>query len=126
SGFRVDIGVLDPKQPGRFVLGVECDGATYHNGRSARDRDRLRQEVLESLGWRLHRVWSTDWFRNPRRETDRLLAEIRTACETPKHNGTVEPRHEAKTTTTAILDSRRGDKTSEAVSPDRELPTAAV
>jgi hypothetical protein len=58
---------------------VECDGAAYHSARSARDRDRLRQEVLEGLGWRLHRIWSTDWFRNPRRESDELLAAIKAA-----------------------------------------------
>lgn len=87
SGFRIDLGVLDPDHPGRFVLGVECDGAGYHSGRSARDRDRLRQEVLEGLGWRLHRIWSTDWFRNPSREKARLLASItnalRNAADTP-------------------------------------------
>jgi very-short-patch-repair endonuclease len=79
SGFRIDLGVINPERPGRFVLGVECDGATYHSARSARDRDRLRQEVLEGLGWKLHRIWSTDWFRNPARETERLLAAIRAA-----------------------------------------------
>jgi very-short-patch-repair endonuclease len=80
SGFRIDLGVIDPTQPGRFVLGVECDGATYHSARSARDRDRLRHEVLVRLGWRLHRIWSTDWFRNPQRENARLLAAIQHAC----------------------------------------------
>ena len=80
SGFRIDLGVIDLTQPGRFVLGVECDGATYHSARSARDRDRLRHEVLVSLGWRLHRIWSTDWFRNPHREIARLLAAIQDAC----------------------------------------------
>jgi len=79
SGFRIDLGVLDPSQPGRFILGVECDGAAYHSGRSARDRDRLRQEVLERLGWRLYRIWSTDWFRNPDREMARLVAAIEEA-----------------------------------------------
>jgi very-short-patch-repair endonuclease len=79
SGFQIDLGVIDPTQPGHFVLGVECDGATYHSARSARDRDRLRHEVLASLGWRLHRIWSTDWFRNPQRETARLLTAIQHA-----------------------------------------------
>jgi hypothetical protein len=79
SSFRIDLGVIDPARPGEYVLGVECDGATYHSARSARDRDRLRQEVLEGLGWRLHRIWSTDWFRNPRRESDKLLAAIKDA-----------------------------------------------
>jgi hypothetical protein len=51
SNFRIDLGVIHPAQPGEFLLGVECDGATYHRARSARDRDRLRQEVLENLGW---------------------------------------------------------------------------
>ena len=60
AGFFIDLAVVDPERPGRYLLGVECDGATYHSARSARDRDRLRQEVLESLGWRIHRIWSTD------------------------------------------------------------------
>jgi very-short-patch-repair endonuclease len=79
SSFRIDLGVIHPARPGEYLLGVECDGATYHRARSARDRDRLRQEVLEGLGWRLHRIWSTDWFRNPAKETDRLLSAIRDA-----------------------------------------------
>jgi very-short-patch-repair endonuclease len=79
SSFRIDLGVINPVRPGEYIVGVECDGATYHGARSARDRDRIRQEVLEGLGWRLHRVWSTDWFRNPTRETDKLLAAIRQA-----------------------------------------------
>jgi very-short-patch-repair endonuclease len=79
SNFRIDLGVIDPTRPGEFILGVECDGATYHSARSARDRDRLRQEVLEGLGWRLHRIWGTDWFRNPQRETNKLLASINAA-----------------------------------------------
>jgi very-short-patch-repair endonuclease len=79
SSFRIGLGIVDPARPGEYILGVECDGATYHSARSARDRDRLRQEVLEDKGWRLHRIWSTDWFRNPQRETDKLLAAIRAA-----------------------------------------------
>jgi very-short-patch-repair endonuclease len=82
SGFRIDLGVLDPRRPGKFALGVECDGAAYHSGRSARDRDRLRQEVLEGLGWKLHRIWSTDWFRKPEREAQKLLTAIELACST--------------------------------------------
>lgn len=81
SSFRIDLGVIDPARPGQYVLGIECDGATYHRARSARDRDRLRQEVLEGLGWQLHRIWSTDWFRNPSRETERLIAALREAAQ---------------------------------------------
>jgi very-short-patch-repair endonuclease len=62
SGFRIDLAVRHPDQPGRYMLAVECDGATYHGALWARERDRLRQEVLENMGWRFHRIWSTDWF----------------------------------------------------------------
>lgn len=76
AGFRVDIGIVDPEKPGRYLLGIECDGASYHSARSARDRDRLRQEILENLGWRIHRVWSTEWFRNPNKELERAAEAI--------------------------------------------------
>ncbi len=65
SGYRIDLAVRDPDRPGAYLLGIECDGAFYHSGRTARDRDRLRQSVLESLGWKLHRIWSRDWWLNP-------------------------------------------------------------
>src|SRR5205823_6539960 len=64
SGFRIDLAIVDPKAPGRYLLGVECDGATYHSSATARDRDRLRQDVLEDLGWSICRVWSTAWLRD--------------------------------------------------------------
>ena len=64
AGYRIDMAVVDPSKPGRYLIGIECDGATYHSAQSARDRDRLRQRVLEGLGWKLHRIWSTDWFTN--------------------------------------------------------------
>lgn len=76
AGFFIDIAVKDAEKPGRYILGIECDGATYHSSRSARDRDRLRQEVLEGLGWRLHRIWSTEWYRNPEQELKHVLAAI--------------------------------------------------
>ncbi|WP_420814299.1 hypothetical protein [Labilithrix luteola] len=74
-----------PAHEGAFVLGVECDGAAYHSSFSARDRDRLRQQVLEGLGWRIHRIWSTDWFRDPRGQTERLLAAIKQAMADQTH-----------------------------------------
>jgi very-short-patch-repair endonuclease len=79
AGFFIDLAIVDPERPGRYLLGIECDGATYHSARSARDRDRLRQEVLEALGWRIHRIWSTDWFRNPDGELKRLVGSIEEA-----------------------------------------------
>lgn len=75
-GYRIDIGVLDPNHPGRYLLGIECDGATYHSARSARDRDKLRQRVLESRGWTLHRIWSHDWWQDRDHEIRRLIAAI--------------------------------------------------
>ena len=81
SGFRIDIGVRNPAKPGAYVLGVECDGRAYHSGRSARDRDRLRQEILENQGWKIHRIWSTDWFHSRQREVDRLIARVKQALE---------------------------------------------
>jgi len=78
AGFRIDIGVRHPSWPHGFIMGVECDGATYHSSRSARDRDRLREQVLRNLGWELHRIWSTDWFSDPAREASRLREAIAT------------------------------------------------
>lgn len=76
AGFSIDLAVVDPKNPGRYLLGIECDGATYHSSATARDRDRLRQEVLENLKWRIYRIWSTDWFNRRADTLDRLLRHI--------------------------------------------------
>lgn len=73
SGYYLDFALQHPEHPGRFVLAVECDGATYHAAPNARERDRLRQQQLEAIGWRFHRIWSTDWFRNRPAEVDRLV-----------------------------------------------------
>lgn len=72
SGFRIDLGLKRPDSSD-YVLAIECDGATYHSSKNARDRDRLRQEILERMGWRFYRIWSTDWFRNTAVEKERLL-----------------------------------------------------
>ena len=79
AGKFIDIGIVDPDKPGRYLIGIECDGASYHSARSARDRDRLREEVLHGLGWKLYRIWSTDWFRNPERELERAVDAIERA-----------------------------------------------
>jgi very-short-patch-repair endonuclease len=76
SGYRIDLGILDPKNPGRYQLGVECDGATYHRAATARDRDKLRQLILEGLGWTLYRIWSTDWWHDSGAETKKLVSFI--------------------------------------------------
>lgn len=81
-GFYIDLAIVDPENLGRYILGIECDGAAYHSARSARDRDRLRQQVLEAMGWKMHRIWSTDWFRNPERELKRVVEAIDKAWKT--------------------------------------------
>jgi very-short-patch-repair endonuclease/flagellar biosynthesis GTPase FlhF len=92
AGFFIDLAVVDPDQPGRIILGIECDGATYHSARSARDRDRLRQAVLEGLGWRIHRIWSTDWFRHPERELKKVIDTIENAKIHSKINDSLNKR----------------------------------
>ena len=84
SGFKIDIGIRDPDNPVRFLAGVECDGARYHSSKSARDRDRIREEVLRGLGWDIVRVWSTDWFEDPARETDKLAKKLQELKERPR------------------------------------------
>lgn len=83
AGFFIDLAVKDPGNPGRYLMGIECDGATYHSAQSARDRDRLRQEVLERLGWRIRRIWSTDWFSNPVGELEPIIRELHRLKSTP-------------------------------------------
>lgn len=79
SGYRIDIGVVDPVNPGCYLLGVECDGATYRSSSSARDRDRLREQVLRQLGWRIHRIWSPAWVARRDSEIRRLQEDLEQA-----------------------------------------------
>jgi very-short-patch-repair endonuclease len=79
SGYFIDFAAAHPTRPGQMVLAIEADGATYHSSPTARDRDRLRQEQLERLGWAFHRIWSTDWFTNPGQEIERAVAAYRRA-----------------------------------------------
>jgi len=79
--YRIDLGVRDPVEPHQYAIGVECDGATYHSSRTARDRDLLRQEALKKMDWRLYRVWSTDWFKNRDATLEALVAEVNRAIE---------------------------------------------
>jgi very-short-patch-repair endonuclease len=83
AGFFIDMAVVDPNKPGRYLIGIECDGAAYHSARSARDRDRLRGYVLKGLGWNLHRIWSTAWFKSRDREVELLKAAIQSAQQAP-------------------------------------------
>lgn len=74
--YFIDIAVRDPGLPGKYLMGIECDGATYHSAKSTRDRDKVRQMVLEGLGWNIKRIWSTDWFKNPNGEIKPILDEL--------------------------------------------------
>ena len=76
AGFFIDVAVVDPANQGHYLMGIECDGATYHSAKSTRDRDRLRQAILERLGWRIRRIWSTDWFKNPEAELKPIIREL--------------------------------------------------
>lgn len=91
SRFRIDIVAEHPQKPGRFVLAIECDGASYHSSYTARDRDRLRQQQLEALGWRFHRIWSTDWFMRKEEEVDCALKAYQAAVEYFDHQDTRGP-----------------------------------
>jgi very-short-patch-repair endonuclease len=97
AGFKIDLAVRHPDQPGRYMLAVECDGATYHSGLWARERDRLRQEILENMGWRFYRIWSTDWFYRRGEAAQKLRSALESASSTEK---TQQP----KPSRTAILD----------------------
>ncbi|WP_131813825.1 DUF3320 domain-containing protein [Mycolicibacter kumamotonensis] len=86
AGYRIDIGVRHPAYPGMFAIGIECDGYQYHSAPAARDRDRLREQILVGLGWRLHRIWGTAWYRDRLAEEARLRAAIEEAIAAPLDN----------------------------------------
>ena len=79
SGYRIDMAVQHPTKSGIFVLGIECDGTSYHKARTARERDRLRPSILEEMGWNIYRVWSTDWIKDTKTEGEKLLRAIEDA-----------------------------------------------
>ena len=109
AGFFLDIAVRDPARRGTFLLGVECDGATYHSTKSARDRDILRQQVLEGLGWNIYRIWSTDWFRDPQGQTAKLLAhlaELRAASLSGRPSIKARAPEQSPSTTDSVIISR--------------------
>lgn len=90
AGFYIDLAVVDADNPGRYILGISCDGKSYEVAKSARDRDRLRTMVLEGMGWNLYNIWSTDWFRNPAGELKLLIEAIEKAKVQAEHNDAIE------------------------------------
>jgi very-short-patch-repair endonuclease len=107
SRYRIDMVAMHPVKPGRFVLAIECDGASYHSAPTARDRDRLRQQQLEALGWRFHRIWSTDWFLRRDDEVQRALKAFASAVEHADalDNHAVPIKSESAPESTRVIDS---------------------
>jgi len=130
AGYRIDIAVRHPDAPGSYLAAIECDGASYHSALSVRDRDRIRQEVLESLGWRgrIWRIWSTDWFRTPREETEKLISflEDQRISWKPEHSSgeawieeglsPQQPTTESTRPTVLVQNAAQAEKEREAVS----------
>ena len=110
AGFFLDLAVRHPTKAGAYLLGIECDGASYHSGRSARDRDRLRQEILENQGWKIHRVWSTDWFKSRNAEIGRLLKRIDDLLSSdPEHRKEVERAQTVTSLRQKLIELRDND-----------------
>jgi very-short-patch-repair endonuclease len=112
SGFRIDLGIRHPDNAGVYLAGVECDGATYHSSATARDRDKVREQVLRGLGWTILRVWSTDWWFNARDCTDQLHADLEALLQKSRDERAAEEeafpdiQHEPETDDTENRDSR--------------------
>lgn len=98
AGYRIDLAVRHPEHSGQFALGIECDGTMYHSSRVARDRDRLRQGVLEGLGWKLHRIWGFAWYRERSSQEERLRNAIVKATTTGVVSEPSKPDRNARAT----------------------------
>ncbi|MEJ5253140.1 MAG: DUF3320 domain-containing protein [Chthonomonadetes bacterium] len=132
AGFYIDIGVVNPQKPGEYILGIECDGSQYHSSRSARDRDRLRQQILEQRGWRIYRIWSTSWYRQKQDEMRRLWQALQEAQNKPVNGGPPEATCESSTQNIDHTDAEEpesaredltgGSQTNTAVPPHEILP----
>jgi very-short-patch-repair endonuclease len=110
SRYRIDLAIRDRRDPTRYLLGVECDGATYHGTRTARDRDLLRQEVLRKMGWRIHRLWSTEWFRDPDKTIAQILTSVDQAERDPVDRSVEAPRKPFADVVTATPGPSLSDK----------------
>ena len=113
SRYRIDMVAMHPEQQGRFVLAIECDGASYHSAPTARDRDRLRQQQLEALGWRFLRIWSTDWFLRREEEVQRTLQAFQEAVrlsDTERASGVTPAVSRAPVVVSAPVARARGPR----------------
>jgi len=128
SGFRIDFGIRHPDLAGTFLAGIECDGATYHRSATARDRDKVREQVLRGLGWNILRVWSTDWWFDATGCAERLHGSLealleesraRRAAETESAVTRWDMGHEVEGT-----EENRIDETTTSVEPIEFPPVA--
>jgi very-short-patch-repair endonuclease len=106
AGYKIDLGVLDEECPGRFICGIEFDGVAYSSCETARDRDRLRQQVLEARGWTIHRVWSTDWFKDRSGQIERLLRLIEESSQSVREELHAEREAKAHAANEAELEQQ--------------------
>lgn len=122
AGYRIDLGVRHPEAPGSYALGIECDGAMYHSSKAARDRDRLREQVLAGLGWRLYRIWGTDWYRGRASAELRLREAVEQAVARGPLTGRVDRAGEESPPATPAVAGAVGDgnATGGATGPERE------
>lgn len=127
SQFRIDLAIVHPDAPGRYLAGVECDGATYHRSATARDRDKLREHVLRGLGWKIVRIWSTDWWADRsgtlKRVDEQLKAILEASRTSAQHaEPPVQPVREATIETAAVasIDQVDGFESPHGSSPNEE------
>lgn len=109
SGYSIDLAIRHPDKPGKYILGIECDGAAYHSSKTARDRDRTRQAVLEDLGWTIHRIWSPDWASNKGREIEAIESKVeKLVTDSPVADGGVSTEVSEVTVDAIPEDERSG------------------
>ncbi|MDR2338542.1 MAG: DUF4011 domain-containing protein [Deltaproteobacteria bacterium] len=106
SSYRIDLAVRHPEHNGRFAIGIECDGRMYHSARTARERDRLRQTVLEDMGWKIYRIWSTDWFKDPVTAGKKLTDAIEQAIKNYTEISMEKPQNQVKSQSYAEVKSK--------------------
>jgi very-short-patch-repair endonuclease len=122
AGFLIDLGVCHPDRPGTYILAVECDGSTYHSALWARERDRLRQSVLEHLGWRFHRIWSTDWFYRRSAELERLQTALEAAVRASDEGIVIEGANDAIPSNTSLTPTTAETVFELPEAPERKMP----
>ncbi|MCP3734664.1 DUF3320 domain-containing protein [Sphingomonas sp. RP10(2022)] len=123
SRFRIDLGIVHPDRPGDYLAGVECDGASYHGAATARDRDKVREGVLAGLGWRLARVWSTDWWHDAPGALDRLDATLRTMLDEARAADAIRAEARAAAGSMAYAVDP-GDREESSDTPPQDTPEA--